>query len=215
MNHQVRVPIRVRRAGDGTSRVVAEEARRPVTEPGPAVVDEGPVAPRGSSTVAPKPRSSIQVKAQEQQGEMAELEQDREMWKDRALRLQAEIDNFRKRQRRLAEEQIETNRGRLLREFLAIADDLERALNAPDGDGEALRDGVRVTQRSLNQLLRQEGVEPIKAEGETFDPAWHEAVGTVPKEQVGAERDIVVDVTQPGYRLDGRLLRAAGVIVAR
>ncbi len=137
------------------------------------------------------------------------------MWRDRALRLQAEIENFRKRQRRLAEDRIEADRGRLLRNFLMIADDLERALKADSGDNGALREGVEVTHRSLKQLLKQEGVEPIAAEGEVFDPAWHEAVGTVPHQEVDLDKGTVVDVTQAGYRLNGRLLRPARVIVVR
>ncbi|MGD2164053.1 MAG: nucleotide exchange factor GrpE [Anaerolineae bacterium] len=152
--------------------------------------------------------------AQSDQGKADSPEEDLEMWRDRALRLQAEIENFRKRQRRLAEERIEENRARLLRNFLMIADDLDRALKV-EGDGDGVREGVGVTQRSLGQLLKQEGVELIEAEGETFDPTWHEAVGTVPHEEVDADPGTVVDVTQQGYRLNGRLLRPARVIVAR
>ena len=55
------------------------------------------------------------------------------VWRDRALRLQAEIENFRKRQRRLAEQQIATEREQLLRDFTRVADDLERALDAQTG----------------------------------------------------------------------------------
>jgi molecular chaperone GrpE len=137
------------------------------------------------------------------------------MWRDRALSLQAEIENFRKRQRRLAEDRIEADRGRLLRKFLMIADDLERALKSEGDSNGAFREGVEVTQRSLRQMLKQEGVEPIEAEGEVFDPTWHEAVGTVPHQQMGVGKDKIVDVAQKGYRLDGRLLRPSRVIVAR
>lgn len=219
MNNRVRVPIRVRRADDGASHR-DDETRRAVSEPKPAVVDGDPVAVRKEPVVSPKPsgrreRPSGSDSEPENHEELTALQEDLEMWRDRALRLQAEIENFRKRQGRLAEERIEANRGRLLRNFLTVADDLERALRAENGEGGPLREGVEVTRRSLEQLLRQEGVEPIEAEGETFDPNWHEAVGTVPQERVEAERDTVVDVTQPGYRLNGRLLRPARVIVAR
>lgn len=215
MNDRVRVPITVKRSDGGSNRLVEDEPRRPVTESEPAVVEEGPVATSSEPRVAPRPRTPNHASPQEEQDTTEKLREDREMWRDRALRLQAEIENFRKRQRRLAEEHIETNRGRLLRNFLTIADDLERVLSADGDESEALREGVRVTRRSLNQLLKQEGVEPIEAEGEKFDPTWHEAVGTVPKEQVSAERDTVVEVTQQGYRLNGRLLRPARVIVAQ
>jgi len=162
----------------------------------------------------PRVRSEAEAPQPKQQ-EMESLEEDVKMWRDRALRLQAEMENFRKRQRRLAEDQIEANRGRLLRNFLMVADDLERALSAEGGDDGNVREGLEVTQRSLQQLLRQEGVELIKARGEAFDPTWHEAVGTVPHQGVDGDRDTVVEVTQPGYRLDGGLLRPARVIVAK
>ena len=72
-----------------------------------------------------------------------------EEWRDRALRLQAEMDNFRKRQQRLAQDQVENERQRLLGAFLRVVDDLERALDAPAPQGEELRRGVELTHLSL------------------------------------------------------------------
>jgi molecular chaperone GrpE len=136
------------------------------------------------------------------------------MWRDRALRLQAEMENFRKRQQRLADEHIAADHERLLRSFLHVADDLERALNADGVDAESLRRGVDLTYQSLMRIMDQEGVEPIQAEGQPFDPAWHEAVSTIPSQYAGAEPDTVVEVVQAGYRLGDRLLRPARAIVA-
>lgn len=214
MSNRVRVPIRVRRSDDRSNQA-EEERRQAVSEPEPAVIEGEPVAAAEGPKASATPVAPEEASARPGDREVEALKEDLEMWRDRALRLQAEIENFRKRQRRLAEDRIEANRGRLLRNFLAVADDLERALRAESGEGAALREGVEVTKRSLDQLLRQEGVEPIQAEGETFDPNWHEAVGTVPRERMNVEKDTVVDVTQPGYRLNGRLLRPARVIVAR
>ncbi len=137
-----------------------------------------------------------------------------EVWRDRALRLQAEIENFRKRQQRLAEERVVADRERLLRAFLGVADDLERALTTDGADAESLRQGVDLTHQSMMKLLDREGVEPIRAAGQPFDPSWHEAVGTIPHERTDAEPDTVAQVVQPGYRLGNRLLRPARVIVA-
>ena len=136
------------------------------------------------------------------------------MWRDRALRLQAEIENFRKRQERLAEERIVADRERLLRAFLSVTDDLERALSTDGVDAESLRQGVDLTHQTMVRLLDREGVKPIQAAGQPFDPSWHEAVGTIPHQHAGAEPDTVAQVVQPGYRLGGRLLRPARVIVA-
>lgn len=225
MSKQVRVPIRVRRGEDGFDQEVTDR-KRPTVESEPAVVPPEPVAAERQEIARPRQQQK-KASSQGQRGrvrpgtgelpsseEIKALQEDLDMWRDRALRLQAEIENFRKRQRRLSEDRIEADRARLLRNFLTVADDLERALRTNDAGNGALREGVEVTHRSLKQLLKQEGVERIKAEGEEFDPAWHEAVGTVPHEKAGVSQDTVVDVTQSGYRLDGRLLRPARVIVA-
>lgn len=214
MSRQVRVPIRVKRS-DGRSDQEVTEKKPVATESQPAVVEQESVATTEREATTPSPRDTEEATFQAEREEIETLKEDLETWRDRALRLQAEIENFRKRQRRLAEDRIEADRARLLRNFLMIADDLERALKANGGDHGALREGVEVTRRSLKQMLKQEGVESIAAEGEAFDPVWHEAVGTVPHEEIDADKGTVVDVTQSGYRLDGRLLRPARVIVAK
>jgi molecular chaperone GrpE len=137
-----------------------------------------------------------------------------DVWRDRALRLQAEIENFRKRQQRLAKERILADRERLLRAFLGVADNLERALATDGVDEESLRQGVGLTHQTLMHLLDREGVEQLEARGEPFDPAWHEAIGVVPHQQAQVEPDTVVEVVEAGYRIGGRLLRPARVIVA-
>lgn len=135
-------------------------------------------------------------------------------WRERALRLQAEMENYRKRQRRLAQEQIDSESQRLLRAFLPVVDNLERALSAPAGDTEALREGVKLTHRAALQLLGREGVKPIRPDNRAFDPNWHEAVATVGHSGAGAVPNTVVQTTEPGYRLEDKLLRPAKVVVA-
>lgn len=135
-------------------------------------------------------------------------------WRDLALRLQADMDNFRKRQQRLAQDRIEEERQRLLGLFLGVIDDLERALAVPSGDEEALRQGLQLTHRKMLQLLRKEGVEPIQAQHQPFDPQWHEAVAMVSRDSQNVAPNTVVQVVESGYRLGDRLLRPAKVIVA-
>jgi molecular chaperone GrpE len=157
-------------------------------------------------------------------------------WRDRALRLQADMENYRKRQQRLAQADIQSERERLLANFLQIVDDLERALAAQEAvDGvsrkghrgadnltfevgqpsriELVR-GVELTYRSALQLLQKEGVERIEARNQPFDPNWHEAVTTVPRNGHQVASGTVIQVLQPGYRLGDRLLRPAKVVVA-
>jgi len=135
-------------------------------------------------------------------------------WRDRALRLQAEMDNYRKRQQRLADDRIDAERQRLLRSFLPVVDDLERALAAPSDDGRGLRDGIELTRRAALQLLQREGVEPIREQGRPFDPHRHEAVATVDHGRAGVMPNTIVEVLEPGYRQQDQLLRPARVVVA-
>jgi molecular chaperone GrpE len=137
-----------------------------------------------------------------------------ETWRDRALRLQAEMDNFRKRQRRLADERVASDRERLLRRFLDVADDLERALSAEEASLESLKQGLDLTYQTMKRVIQREDVKALDPVGDAFDPLWHEAVATVPHEQAGADPDTVIEVVRAGYRIGDRLLRPARVVVA-
>lgn len=159
-----------------------------------------------------------QVEMQRTQVEQAQAEAEERQ--EQALRLQAEMDNYRKRQQRLAADQTETERRRLLGDFVRVVDNLERALAAPAGDSETLRQGVALTHRAALKLLHQEGVELVQSENQPFDPNWHEAVATVRAEDVAGDNgrqpdpDTVIQVLEPGYRQGDRLLRPARVVVA-
>ena len=137
-----------------------------------------------------------------------------EVWRNRALRLQAEMENYRKRQRRWAEAQIAAERERLLRAFTHLADNLKRALESKYSDVQALQAGVELTHHAFMQFLEREGVTPVSPAGRRFDPELHEAVGTVPHQDADVKAETVVEVLEPGYILGERLLRPARVIVA-
>ena len=210
MNPRTRVPIRVRptpvaaRGFAGRAPEVVD-ATQPVMERTP-VTKAPPLAPPRRVKRAEPGREAQKQKAQEQ-GEL-------EMWRDRAQRLQAEMENFRKRQQRLADERIAADRERLLRAFMGVSDNLERALSVEETDAASLRQGVDLTHQAMARLLRQEGAELVQAQGQPFDPTWHEAVSTIPCQQAETEPDTVVKVLQVGYRVGDRLLRPARVIVA-
>ncbi|MCS7283594.1 MAG: nucleotide exchange factor GrpE [Anaerolineae bacterium] len=193
-------------------RVVQPELKEARPAPAAPVVEAPPLVTNGTDQ-APVPPPPSEVAAS-QAAEMEQLRAELEQWKDRALRLEAEMDNFRKHLQRVTEDRIAADRARLLRDFLDVVDNLARALSANGADAESLRQGVEVTHRSMLHLLNREGVTPIEAEGQPFDPAWHEAVGTVAAQQVGKDPDTVVYVVRQGYRIGDRLLRPARVIVA-
>jgi molecular chaperone GrpE len=130
------------------------------------------------------------------------------------LRLQAEMDNYRKRQQRIAQEQARTDQERLLSEILVIADDLDRALATAQADL-PLRRGVALTRDKLSRLLHKYDVERVPARDMPFDPNWHEAIDVVSASDLGVEGGVVVEVMQSGYRRGERLLRPARVVVAQ
>ncbi len=145
--------------------------------------------------------------AAEQQQQDAPAEAD-----DRLLRLAAEFDNYKKRTVRERQEYVALANERLVKELLPVLDDLERALQAAAEHEEAqLEDGVRLVHRSLAQLLAREGVEEIDTSG-PFDPHVHEAMLAQPSDE--AESGAVLDVIQKGYKIGGRVVRPARVIVA-
>lgn len=137
----------------------------------------------------------------------AQLDAERE----RALRLRADFDNFRKRTER---ERAEIERYALadvLRDLLPVVDNLERALSVQSEPGD-LRKGVEMIARQFQEVLKRNGLTPIPALGERFDPSVHEAV--IQEESESVAQPTVALELQRGYRLNDRLLRPSMVKVA-
>lgn len=134
-------------------------------------------------------------------------------WKDKYLRLAAENENSRKRLERSYAQQAQQAQEALLRDILASADSLERALqhSQKTADSGSLREGVMATWRQLQQTLANYGVQPILAEGQPFDPEQHEAIAVVPHSALPPHT--VMRVEQTGYTIRDKLLRPARVIV--
>jgi molecular chaperone GrpE len=143
---------------------------------------------------------------------LAEVEAKRDEYLDLAQRVQADFENFRKRAAREQERLVAHAHERLVKELLPVLDDLERALEAAERHEEAqLVDGVRLVERSLRNALEKEGLREIETDG-AFDPHIHEALLSQVRE--GAEPGSVVEVVQRGYRMGGKVVRPARVIVA-
>ena len=131
-----------------------------------------------------------------------------------AQRTQADFENFRKRATREAAAAADRGTRRLAKELLPALDHLELALQASEQDPAAaeLTKGVRLVQDELAKALGRAGIQAYSPRGERFDPELHEAMAQLPTE--GAESGTVVEVYQPGYRLNGSVLRPARVVVA-
>lgn len=158
-------------------------------------------------------RAALQQAQQEKEAQPKEGNQ--ETWQERYTRLQAEVENLRRRwEQRFAGETAEARRA-ILRDMLPLADHLEMALkHGAELEGEAARQfvaNIEATRRAFMDTLRRYGVEAQAAEGKPFDPALYEAVGQVVAE--GREPGSVVHVVQTGYMEGDKLLRPARVIV--
>ncbi|MFP6750277.1 MAG: nucleotide exchange factor GrpE [Pirellulaceae bacterium] len=127
------------------------------------------------------------------------------------LRGKAELDNFRKRSQRELAEQRRYAALPLARDLLNVIDNLQRAVEA--GEGEGLVHGVQMVVDQLATILGQYDCVLIEAEDQAFDPNLHEAIGQVPSEDRPA--GTILQVTQPGYRMHDRVVRPSQVLVAR
>lgn len=145
----------------------------------------------------------------------AKLEAERDKLKDQLLRTAADFENYRRRARKDVEDAERRAREDVLREVLSLVDNLERAVQASESatDVAAVADGVRLVLRSFDDIAQRVGLERVPALGQRFDPNVHDAVQQV--ETAEHEPGTVITEIVPGYRVGGKLLRAALVVVAK
>ncbi len=143
------------------------------------------------------------------------LEKELDNWKEKTLRLSAELQNLRRRYDREMSNTVIYANQKLIESLIPVIDELELALKASDKNKnfEAFRNGVEMIYRKLMQILEKEGVTPIQAEGKPFDYNLHEAVMT--RKQKGVQPGTILEVVQKGYMYKDRVLRHAKVIVAQ
>ena len=133
---------------------------------------------------------------------------------DRLLRLQAEMQNLRNRTSREIADERKYAALPVLRDLLPVVDNIDRAIEAAEKAGEAenLLAGFRLVKQQLHTILSRNECEPIDAEGQLFDPNFHQAILQQPSAEVQAGN--VMMVTQAGYKLHDRVVRPAQVIVS-
>lgn len=141
---------------------------------------------------------------------LKEAEENRDRW----IRAVAELENYKKRSLQEKSKFLKYKNEEILRDLLAVVDNLERAQMHCDeaGRSDALADGVCMIAKMFGEVLTRYGVKEIKALGETFDPNLHEAIARVPAGDKPANQ--VVEQMEKGYMYQDRLLRPARVVVA-
>ena len=141
--------------------------------------------------------------------ELETARRERDEYLDSMRRMKAELENSRKRQERERTRLVQLASERLVKELLPVLDNLEPALEV-EGD---IRMGVEATREQLLAVLEGEGLAPVASDGESFDPAVHEAVMGQPSEE--HEEDTVIMTLERGYILNGKPIRPAKVVVAK
>ncbi|TDL82241.1 nucleotide exchange factor GrpE [Peribacillus frigoritolerans] len=142
-----------------------------------------------------------------------ELEAKLSETENRMYRVQADLDNFRRRARLDLEAAQKYRSQNLITEILPALDNFERALkiDTDDEKTQSLLQGMDMVYRQLVQALQNEGIEAIQAEGQPFDPHLHQAVMQVEDDQY--ESNVVIEEFQKGYKLKDRIIRPAMVKV--
>jgi len=149
------------------------------------------------------------------EAETQKLIEERDTLQDRLLRRQAEFENFKKRVERERSEYIQSASSELIRELLGVLDSFDLAIRNASSQGSAGEDmlrGLNLVYKQLLDTLGRFGLKVIEAKGQPFDPNFHQAISTVPSDEV--PENTVVEEFRRGYTLNGKLLRAAMVAVS-
>lgn len=142
------------------------------------------------------------------------LQADLDRFRDLALRSQADFENYKKRAAREKDDAIKYANSSLLEKLIPIVDNFELGLEAARAEGEKspIFSGMNMVLKQLMDFLTENGLQPIDATGQKFDPNLHEAIAHEPSEKF--PEGVVVRQTRRGYRMKDRLLRPSSVAVS-
>lgn len=150
------------------------------------------------------------------QQEVEALKESNQELKDKYLRLFAEFDNYKKRTIREKIDLMNTGARDTLAALLPVLDDFDRAKKIAEDEStsESFSEGVRLVYNKLYNVLHQQGLEPMKTDGEKFDPELHEAFTEIPAPSEELKGRIV-DTIEKGYKLKDKIIRHAKVVVGK
>jgi len=145
---------------------------------------------------------------------VAGLQADLDRFRDLAMRSQADFENYKRRCAREKEEATKYANTRFLEKLVSIVDNFELGLEAARGESEKspIYSGMSLVLKQLQDFLVENGLQPIDAVGQKFDPNFQEAIAHEPSDEVS--EGVVIRQTRRGYRFKDRLLRPSAVIVS-
>lgn len=177
-----------------------EESQDKQAEEQPQIVEETQAASENS-------------RVEELEKQLAQAKQAAAEFKDKFLRERADMDNFRKRQERNAQERVQREKKELILKVLGVMDNVERALAYQETmDRQALQQTLRMLMWQMNEVMKGEGLTPIATVGERLNPYEHEAIELV--ENSDQPEDTIVEEVLKGYKMGNETLRAARVKVS-
>jgi molecular chaperone GrpE len=177
---------------------------------GPKPTSDGSAQQAAGPIPAPAPDDTPEIS--ELQKQLAEASSQAAEYKDGWQRSVADFQNYK---RRVEAEKADTYHlavGSIIKRYLPVLDDMERAMESRPPDL-AWANGVELICRKLQSVLEAEGLKRIEAEGQKFDPNFHEAISSEPAE--GVESGTILSVIRNGYMLGERVIRPAMVRVAQ
>lgn len=145
------------------------------------------------------------------QAELEKLTAEVKEKSDKALRLQADFENFRRRTSKEKDELAAVVTQGVMKDMLPLLDNFERAMAAETTDMEAFQKGVEMIFTQFQEVLKKNGLEHIETEGKKFDPNFHQAVMRVQNDKL--EDDDIAQELQKGYMVKGRVIRPSMVQV--
>lgn len=164
---------------------------------------------QADENVADDPVTSLEAELTKAQLVAAEARED-------MLRMQADMENLRKRLAREHEKARRRTLERFMNDLLPVRDSMERGLEAADDPSatvDTLKEGKQLIMKMLSKVMTDHGLQTIDPLGEAFDPEKHEAMTMLPSSE--HEENSVMDVIEKGYQLHDRLIRPAKVVVSR
>jgi len=163
-----------------------------------------------NGNAAPSPEAA---RIAELESELTKARQEAAEYWNKYLRERADIENIRKRQERVVADRIQQQKKELFHKVLGVIDNVERALTYQDTlDRQALQQTLRMVLWQMNEVMRGEGITPVRTIGEAFNPYVHEAIEVV--EDSDKPEGTIVEEVLKGYTLGNETLRPARVKVS-
>lgn len=194
---------------------MTKKRKKPLEQAVETDLEQAPTAGEGEDIVDEPAEEVVDDELEQMGTALTKAEEELVMHRDAMLRMQAEMENLRKRLIRDLEKSRKFALERIMKDMLQVRDSLERGLETDSESAtvEQLREGQALTFKMLDNVLQDHDMAVIDPAGETFDPVFHQAMTVMPTDEY--EENTVMEVLQKGFKLHDRLLRPAMVVVSR